>query len=305
MLSLTTRRPNEHYRQQSRDVQVDAPFAATATNTNAIIEPTTTHALSHTLIAAWNKGFDLFVNIAIYTGILLVLHCCDAYISWTTWTMSACTVALYLVVIIAYELYDIIHTTHVVIVPTDSALGSSSSEPLRHVYPPLSVRSICICMANIVLLSCASLPFQSYMPKHSSAFFNTWAVLWVPVAWMVWSEVIFYTLHRIAHHRWFYTWIHKTHHFYRYTRPIYCQYLTVWETLLVNIPSTTLFMCLYVPHRHIAMAMTAMFVYNNVTGHRHVEALYGRHALHHIKSTYNYGNSGIIDTWCGTEYTKM
>jgi len=228
-----------------------------------------------------DKLSDIVVDIIIFATTLSLLTWTQPALYW--WTVGVAAIVLYAAWVVIYEVYD-------------TFVNQKDARA-----PPFTVSAVANSVFNIVLLCSSALWFYR-SPSGDVNYSIDWLQAFVILCvWALWTEVVFYTLHRIAHHRWFYVAIHKQHHTYSVTRPLYCQYLSVWESVLVNIPSVNGFLLLYLPHPYIAIAVTAMFVYNNVSSHRSMHVQPGRHAMHHMYNNCNYGNSQLMDSLLGTE----
>lgn len=179
---------------------------------------------------------------------------------------------------------------------------------------PFEFESALVVLRNIVILSVPTFfastfrhtKFSNVNSLYDFMWLCTVTVFWLGL-WTICSEIVFYLLHRVAHALpLVYRHVHKMHHRYSITRPLYCQYLSIWEALLINIPTTVglLFLLPYPPHPYTLVAITSVFTYNNVTGHRSSHVFDGRHALHHRKTMYNFGNFETLDRLFGTEFTE-
>ena len=98
-------------------------------------------------------------------------------------------------------------------------------------------------------------------------------------------EFIYYTVHRIIHHRFFYKWIHKQHHENYSVVPGDAFYSSLIENNLI------LFSC-YLPI--LAFPLSAlehksiMIFYNTSFYLSHSDIVYDHHSIHHKFHHYNY-----------------
>jgi len=123
------------------------------------------------------------------------------------------------------------------------------------------------------------------------------------------DEVLFYTAHRLAHHRAVYKYVHKTHH--EWTAPIalasdYCHPL---EHLLVNVLPNVSYgiICGSDPFSYLVWWVTSYIAsQTNHSGYRFPiadltqESQPNFHDIHHQKFNCNYGGSGHLDWIIGT-----
>jgi len=123
------------------------------------------------------------------------------------------------------------------------------------------------------------------------------------------DEVLFYTMHRLAHHRLLYKHVHKIHH--EWTAPIalasdYCHPL---EHLLVNVLPNIAYGVIFGsdPFSYLFWwVISYLASQTNHSGYRFPtadlthEAQPNFHDLHHERFNTNYGSMGVLDWLCGT-----
>jgi len=270
----------------------------------------------------WAKSQDLIINTCIVFICLEILQYTRIRIEW--WTVSVILLGAFLSFIALFEWIDTRQHNkndsrakigYSTINGNDKVGPACNLQLIPHLhinyleqssYAPFTWSSAFNSVTNILVMSGCAVYFYypTYtrawdLPSNRSEYYFYTAILFV--VWLLWSEIVFYFLHRLAHHPWLYIAVHKKHHMYRTTRPLYCQYLTLAECLLVNMPSTSFFLFFYMPHPYVTIAINIMFIYNNVTAHRSIAIQPGRHADHHLYNNCNYGNSGMMDALLGTE----
>lgn len=125
---------------------------------------------------------------------------------------------------------------------------------------------------------------------------------------IVFREVIFYYIHRLLHHQYFY-WIHKKHH--EFNTPIsfatiYCHPI---EMFLQNVLPTSLPLAVSRGHFLSQMLFATYALWDSTALHSGYK--FGRlptpevHDLHHEKSQVNYGVIGFMDWLHGTDRSPI
>jgi len=135
--------------------------------------------------------------------------------------------------------------------------------------------------------------------------YSGWHVLWqVPVIYVL-SDVIFFTLHRLAHTRWLYRHVHRIHHEFESPVPESSLYAHPAEHLLVNAATVGIPLRL-VRADPILMGCWIAGASMNVVVTHATQTGNHMHTLHHQKRTVNYGITTYwMDTLFGTVDTYV
>jgi sterol desaturase/sphingolipid hydroxylase (fatty acid hydroxylase superfamily) len=229
--------------------------------------------------------FDVVIDLVIYIGVVQFFK---FFPLRHTLLMPFFTFATFLIAIVYYEYID-----------RDLNPSAKGKAKLKRNHCLLS-------LFNIILISSFSIVVQPFFEYDLVQNIPIWQFVVTPVVWLLTQEFAFYALHRLAHNPTIYPFVHKTHHTYRITRPIYCQYNTIWETIFIELVDSSCVFLFMNPQYYLAFGVTAVIIRHNVCSHRaEVEksnAEVGRHAMHHRDGRFNFGNLAFLDMWFGTEY---
>lgn len=163
---------------------------------------------------------------------------------------------------------------------------------------------LCFALAFLSVHSSWGLYLSPSLPSARTLVFHI-------IGYALVDEVLFYWMHRLAHHRLFYRHVHKVHH--EWTAPIalatdYCHPL---EHALVNVLPNIAYAIIIGsdPFSYLYWWIISYIAsQTNHSGYRLPSAdLTGEsqpnfHDLHHQKFTCNYGSTGHLDWLLGTLY---
>ena len=133
---------------------------------------------------------------------------------------------------------------------------------------------------------------------------------------LVQSSVLFYLLHRLAHTRYLYKYIHKSHHMFNNPFACVALYSGHVEFLMVNCTSIFLPIYLLSMCRSYGLIYSLIGIRNIIVAHTTYEfvnkpmnLIFGNsyfHHIHHAKNIYNYGlETAFMDWILGTMYKKQ
>jgi len=88
-----------------------------------------------------------------------------------------------------------------------------------------------------------------------------WALLDFAVLFLV-MDLLMYFLHRVAHHRWLYPWLHATHHKYLDPRPLTLFVMNPLETMAFGL----LWLSILLVYSPTWQGMTAFLIVNLLSG---------------------------------------
>jgi sterol desaturase/sphingolipid hydroxylase (fatty acid hydroxylase superfamily) len=117
---------------------------------------------------------------------------------------------------------------------------------------------------------------------------------------LLWTDVYFYTTHRILHLPWFFRSIHHVHHRFYSVQPWATLYAHPLENLVVN--GGVLLGPLYYWQPCVAWTMlwSLLIFFNTLYAH----TFPGDHATHHRYPTTHFGLDMFMDRLCGTTYAR-
>lgn len=177
-------------------------------------------------------------------------------------------------------------------------LKSNNKSPVEFIFNDflISLRNVIILsMSPILLYYLGKIKFDFNIPNFIHLIVFT-------ILWMFITEAMAYIIHRGIHHPKLYK-IHKMHHKYVLTRPMYAQYLSIFELFLHIIPVSTFpFIILSPVNIFVVIYLSHLLVFYNTISHMKYKNNDDRHALHHISFNKNYGNISLFDRLMGTEY---
>jgi len=161
---------------------------------------------------------------------------------------------------------------------------------------------ICFCFGYISVHTSFGLSITRYLPTPRALFVNQ-------VGYALVDEVLFYAMHRLAHHRLLYRHVHKIHH--EWTAPIalasdYCHPL---EHIFVNVLPNIAYGIFFDSDPFSFLVWWIISYLGSQTNHSGYrfpmadlsqEAQPNFHDLHHEKFNTNYGSMGFLDWLFGT-----
>ena len=147
---------------------------------------------------------------------------------------------------------------------------------------------------NHIILGCFSYLYLSYYPPKKINVSNSLIVfLFRILAYLVLYDVIFYTCHKIMHHKYFYKYIHKKHHLTYADSGISGYYMGMFDFFCEFI--LPFFLPLYLIGNDPLIMLTFGIIgqINGIishSGHNFRFMPYSEdHLIHHTKQKYNYG----------------
>lgn len=123
--------------------------------------------------------------------------------------------------------------------------------------------------------------YYKIINKNNNYFFYNFFL------WLILSDIIFYTTHRILHTKKLY-FIHALHHSYRYTFGLGAIYAHPIEFVLNNLCSLIVpILLLGIPSNHVTIIILLISFMTVVLSHGgYIKDQ--SHLIHHLKYTYNY-----------------
>jgi sterol desaturase/sphingolipid hydroxylase (fatty acid hydroxylase superfamily) len=147
---------------------------------------------------------------------------------------------------------------------------------------------------NHIILGCFSYLYVSYCPPKKTNISNGLMIfLFRLLAYLVLYDIIFYTCHKIMHHKYIYKFIHKQHHLTYADSGISGYYMGVFDFFGEFI--LPFFLPLYVLGNDPLVMLTYGIIgqINGVlshSGHKIPFMPYSKdHLIHHTEQKYNYG----------------
>lgn len=144
---------------------------------------------------------------------------------------------------------------------------------------------------------------QNYILRYDKNDENNFPVFVNCLLWIAGTDVFFYTIHFLFHHRYFYAY-HKIHHTYKYTYGMGAIYAHPSEFYLANLLPAALPMFIFkIPLWLCDWIVLFSTFFTIVISHGGFKIRMGRsHLNHHLKFNYNYGLLKM-DQIMGTVYT--
>ena len=103
--------------------------------------------------------------------------------------------------------------------------------------------------------------------------------------YLLWTECVFYGIHRLLHQPPFYNWIHKKHHENYYVSPMDAFHLSFIESgLIVLNQNLPFFFISFTFHEYLFL----LYVYVMMEYLSHTNAFFDHHFIHHKYYKYNY-----------------
>lgn len=119
------------------------------------------------------------------------------------------------------------------------------------------------------------------------------------------SEILFYTFHRILHHRKLYKHFHKIHHEFKEPIGMSALYTHPIDALLGNIIPDGIGLYLLKSHPiTIRIWILGALFFTICVAHSNFKNLSETHDNHHKLTNYNYGNGFFMDILFGTKYIE-
>lgn len=136
------------------------------------------------------------------------------------------------------------------------------------------------------------------------AFVNT--ILWYFYfiyyffAWLLLTDIFFYSVHYMLHTRQLY-WLHAKHHSFRYTHAIGAIYSSVFEFLVGNLAAAGLpIYILSIPQDYVKIIIMIASMYTSAISHSGFNIVSKGHMTHHLKYKVNFGLA-FVDRFVGTK----
>jgi sterol desaturase/sphingolipid hydroxylase (fatty acid hydroxylase superfamily) len=119
-------------------------------------------------------------------------------------------------------------------------------------------------------------------------------------AWIMLTDLLFYSVHRMLHTRQMY-WLHAKHHSFRYTHAVGAIYSSVFEFVVGNLATAGLpIYILSIPENYVKMIIIFASVYTSAISHSGFKSVSKGHFTHHLKYKVNYGLA-FLDRALGTK----
>jgi sterol desaturase/sphingolipid hydroxylase (fatty acid hydroxylase superfamily) len=149
-----------------------------------------------------------------------------------------------------------------------------------------------LCVEPIVLMVLPPFPLRPW------SFWDVRDLLLV----LVWTEVTFYSVHRLLHHPWLFRWIHARHHTFTTPIPIIAVYAHPMEHLVLNLGTTLSGPVALRMHAWAVGAWVSVCVFTTLRAHlaTHLATRSDLHVQHHKTPRRYYSVMGWMDTWCHT-----
>ena len=120
------------------------------------------------------------------------------------------------------------------------------------------------------------------------------------IAWIVLTDVFFYSVHYMLHTRRLY-WLHAKHHSFRYTHGIGAIYSSVFEFLVGNLGTAGLpIYILSIPENYVKLIIIFASMYTSAISHSGFKSVSKGHLTHHLKYKVNFGLA-FLDRVIGTK----
>lgn len=120
------------------------------------------------------------------------------------------------------------------------------------------------------------------------------------IAWIVLTDVFFYSVHYMLHTRQMY-WLHAKHHSFRYTHAVGAVYSSVFEFLVGNLTAGGLpIYILSIPQDYVKIIIVIASVFTSAISHSGFRIVSKGHLTHHLKYKVNFGLT-FIDRVVGTK----
>ena len=119
----------------------------------------------------------------------------------------------------------------------------------------------------------------------------------------IFSDILFYTSHKIFHFKFFYKHIHKQHHEWIMPSAISATYAHPIEHLISNIGAVYIPLVITNAHLYTYFLYQTLGIFNSVISHSNYNFLSDSHNIHHKKFNYNFG-LGYSDDIFKTNFKK-
>ena len=157
--------------------------------------------------------------------------------------------------------------------------------------------------------------FDKLIFSWDYAFVNTmlWYLnfLYYFFAWLVLTDVFFYSVHYMLHRPKMY-WLHAKHHSFRYTHAVGAIYSSVFEFLVGNLTAGGLpIYILSIPQDYAKIIIVIASVFTSAISHSGFRIVNKGHLTHHLKYKVNFGLAfsdrvvGTKDLPSGEQEMKM
>jgi len=170
-----------------------------------------------------------------------------------------------------------------------------------HNYPEIKDKSKKVSKNIFFYLPITHLIVFSLFP-HQVIFKSGFKELMFFVMEILFTDIYFYTTHRICHeNKYLYKKIHKTHHEIKDTLGIFAFYCHPTEMIVVNMGN---FYITHIIFRHSYFHSGTLAIIgfgNTILGAHETNNERGHHQLHHLYRKCNYGLNLFMDRLMGTE----
>lgn len=166
-------------------------------------------------------------------------------------------------------------------------------------FPKLKDRSIVLAKNIFVYMPITHLIVFSLFP-HQVIFKSGFKELMFLIIELIFTDIYFYTTHRMFHHKKLYQKIHRIHHEIKNPIGMFAFYCHPVEMIVVNMGNFYITHMIF-NHSYFHNFLMITIGFTNTILKAHNRNMNTHHLIHHHKIRYNYGLDLFMDRLMGTE----
>ena len=189
--------------------------------------------------------------------------------------------AFYMYFLLSYSISSIICFFIDIYIP-HTRVKMVTSEKVKHDY----IIMLPTVLTNLILAQ----PYFYYFYKYGiiSDNYNNYYFIINLFLWLITTDVIFYSVHKLFHHKYLY-FLHEKHHQFNYTYGIGAIYASIPDFYFANLfPVSAPYWIYSIPPDHCRIITILAVMYTVIISHGGYNISKG-HLIHHLKYKYNYG----------------